>query len=442
MSVLIKIIMKRIQIIVSGNIPNAEFREYILKEAFNRDITGYVQNPGSGKVEIIAEGKEEELRAFISQINITSPPIYITECNITWQDTKGEFNEFEILKGELNEEVHERGEFTRIALQNESATLDLIRSSVMDSEYVRTRIERVRYLFRFETLSSYIAISEITFANKGNEYIGVIKYDLGEYKPFLKITDSNGECLEFAKAREAGKNGNSDYLINIYLPYNRELKPKYRRTLTFENFSPYSCNDESQKYENANYLRFHFEMPDEINSYVVIEAAEHFDFDDYLEVIDQDGEVIEDNVMSLAEEIRFVSSRSGKRAYFSFKGDGSKRILRITHRHDVHKRLLNWIRVGLVLGVLSAVFIPIGLIYSFGNGFLNNSGLFITYPVFVITTLVIIKGWLFLKDLDSELENLNFYYILLVTILVLELIGIFMFSVLLQGMCPLFGNCN
>ncbi len=36
----------------------------------------------------------------------------------------------------------------------------------MAEEYVKTKIERVRYLFKFETLSSYTAISEITFASQ------------------------------------------------------------------------------------------------------------------------------------------------------------------------------------------------------------------------------------------------------------------------------------
>ncbi|WP_286880440.1 hypothetical protein, partial [Proteiniphilum sp. UBA7639] len=162
----------------------------------------------------------------------------------------------------------------------------------MDEEYIRTKIERVRYLFSFETLSSYSAISEITFANEGNEYINIIKYDLGEYKPFLKISDSNGEFLEFAKAREAELENCSDYLINIYLPQGRELKPQCRRTITFQNFSPSSNNREKSEYENPTYVMFLFEMVDQVNSYIIIEAAENFDFHDYVDVVDQNGVVI------------------------------------------------------------------------------------------------------------------------------------------------------
>ncbi|MDN7025467.1 hypothetical protein FGU65_11285 [Methanoculleus sp. FWC-SCC1] len=313
----------------------------------------------------------------------------------------------------------------------------------MAEEYVKTKIERVRYLFRFETLSSYTAISEITFSNEDTECINIIQYDLGEYKPFLKITDTNGELLEFAKAQEAGREGCSDYLINIYLPQNRELKPRSRRTITFQNFSPSSNDDEEAKYENAKYVRFHFEMADQVNSYVIIEAAEHFDFDDTVDIVDRDGaELDKDELMRLVRERVLVGHKSGRRAYLSFKGDAAKRTLRVTHRHDVPKRLLNWIRVGLAFGGISAFFLPVGLFYSFNNGLLNDSSLFVTYPVFVITTLVIIKGWLFLKDLDRDLEFYNKVYIALVAILIVELIGIFTLSFLVHGACPWLGNCN
>jgi len=307
----------------------------------------------------------------------------------------------------------------------------------MAEEYIKTKIERVRYLFRFERLSSYTAISEITFANEGNECINIIKYDLGEYKPFLKITDTNGDFLEFSKAQEAGQEGCSDYLINIYLSKDRELKPQCRRTITFQNFSPSSNNNEGSKYENAKYVVFHFEMADQVNSYVIIESAEYFDFDDVVDIVDQDGVELEEyELKEIVKESVLIGHKGGRRAYLSFKGDTSKRTLRIVHSHFVPNRLSNWIKVGLYFGVLSAISLPIGIYYSFINGFLNYSGIFVTYPIFVITILVIIKGWLFLKDLDSQLEAYNKMYIALVTILMIELSLIFVLSLLVHGACP------
>ncbi|UUX92274.1 hypothetical protein [Methanoplanus endosymbiosus] len=166
---------------------------------------------------------------------------------------------------------------------------------------------------------------------------------------------------------------------------------------------------------------------------------EHFDFDDYLDAVDQKRDLLgKSDFKALCEKTNFVSHRCGGRAYFLFEGDGSEYTLRITRHHKVHKRLLGWICTGLFLGITSVVIIPLGLFYSYNNGFLENSGLFITYPVFVISTLVIIKGWLFLKDVDSSLEKFNWGYVFLVAILVVELIAIFIFSILKHGASPLF----
>ncbi len=63
-------------------------------------------------------------------------------------------------------------------------------------------------------------------------------------------------------------------------------------------------------------------------------------------------------------------------------------------------------------------------------GAIDNLNAFVTYPVFVITTLIVIKGWLFLKDLDDKLERYNAEYIALVVVLIFELIGVFATSCL------------
>lgn len=84
---------------------------------------------------------------------------------------------------------------------------------------------------------------------------------------------------------------------------------------------------------------------------------------------------------------------------------------------------------------MSALLIPAGLLCSLGNG-VAGLNVFVTYPVFVITTLIVIKGWLFLKDLDSQLERYNAAYIVLVALLIIELVSIFVVSCLMNGTGP------
>jgi len=114
--------MKRAHIIVDGYVQKNGFREYVHKETFDTGISGYVKNLDTGKVEIIAEGREEALQTLITRINITHYPIAVTECNVTWQEATGEFKKFEIIRGDIQEEIFERIDYAGTIMHE---TLDI-----------------------------------------------------------------------------------------------------------------------------------------------------------------------------------------------------------------------------------------------------------------------------------------------------------------------------
>ena len=114
--------MKRAHIIVDGYVQKNGFREYVHKETFDNGISGYVKNLDTGKVEIIAEGREEALQTLITRINITHYPIAVTECNVTWQKATGEFKKFEIIRGDIQEEIFERIDYAGTIMHE---TLDI-----------------------------------------------------------------------------------------------------------------------------------------------------------------------------------------------------------------------------------------------------------------------------------------------------------------------------
>jgi len=109
-------LMKRIHIIVDGYVQKVGFREYVHKETFDKGISGYVKNLDSGKVEIIAEGRKEDLQTLIHRINITHYPIAVTECNVTWQEATGGFKKFEIIRGDIQEEIFERIDYAGVKM--------------------------------------------------------------------------------------------------------------------------------------------------------------------------------------------------------------------------------------------------------------------------------------------------------------------------------------
>ncbi|MDD3932512.1 acylphosphatase [Methanoculleus sp. UBA303] len=103
--------MKRFSAVAAGRVQRVGFREHVYKETFDKDISGYVKNLDIGEVEIVAEGSEEDLRALINRINIVRYPIAVKSFTIKWQEATGEFTTFEIIRGDLQEELFERVDF-------------------------------------------------------------------------------------------------------------------------------------------------------------------------------------------------------------------------------------------------------------------------------------------------------------------------------------------
>jgi acylphosphatase len=103
--------MKRFSAVAAGRVQRVGFREHVYRETFNKDISGYVKNLDNGEVEIVAEGSEEDLRALVDRINIIRYPIAVKSFTIKWQEATGEFTSFEIIRGDLQEELFERVDF-------------------------------------------------------------------------------------------------------------------------------------------------------------------------------------------------------------------------------------------------------------------------------------------------------------------------------------------
>ena len=93
-------------------------------EAFEWNISGYVMNLKNGEVEIVAEGSEEDLREFIDAINITQRPIVVRSFTVRWEEATGEYADFEIIRGEIQEELFERMDYAGNVLHSMDMKFD------------------------------------------------------------------------------------------------------------------------------------------------------------------------------------------------------------------------------------------------------------------------------------------------------------------------------
>ena len=88
--------MKRAHVVYSGNVQGVGFRYTAQDIAMKVGLTGWVKNLVDGKVEITAEGKEEDIKEFLDEISKGQLGRYIAGTEISWEKPAKEFDGFDI----------------------------------------------------------------------------------------------------------------------------------------------------------------------------------------------------------------------------------------------------------------------------------------------------------------------------------------------------------
>jgi acylphosphatase len=85
--------LKSVHALFSGRVQGVGFRYTARELALEQDLTGWVRNLGDGRVELVAEGDEPSLKAFISRIEET---FSISNSEIYWEPATGVFRSFTV----------------------------------------------------------------------------------------------------------------------------------------------------------------------------------------------------------------------------------------------------------------------------------------------------------------------------------------------------------
>ena len=88
--------MIRVQIIVSGRIQGVFFRNNTQKKAQELGLVGWVRNLLSWKVEVLCEGRKEQIEQLIKWLNSGPRLAKVKDVKIEYGDATGEFNKFDI----------------------------------------------------------------------------------------------------------------------------------------------------------------------------------------------------------------------------------------------------------------------------------------------------------------------------------------------------------
>jgi acylphosphatase len=90
--------MKQAHILVSGRVQGVFYRANTRKKALELGLTGWVRNLRDGRVEIVAEGKESDLRKLIAWGHEGSPMASVIDAAVEWKEYTGEYTTFSIAR--------------------------------------------------------------------------------------------------------------------------------------------------------------------------------------------------------------------------------------------------------------------------------------------------------------------------------------------------------
>jgi len=87
---------KRVHLLISGLVQGVFFRASTWAKAQKLELTGWVTNLRSGQVEIVAEGKDKDIKQLINWTRKGSTSAEVRSVEIDWEEYVGEFNSFKI----------------------------------------------------------------------------------------------------------------------------------------------------------------------------------------------------------------------------------------------------------------------------------------------------------------------------------------------------------
>ncbi len=87
---------KRAQVFYAGRVQGVGFRFGAREVACGFEVTGFVRNLHDARVELTAEGEQQEVEQFLQSIQASHLGSYIRHTDVNWLDATGEFKGFEI----------------------------------------------------------------------------------------------------------------------------------------------------------------------------------------------------------------------------------------------------------------------------------------------------------------------------------------------------------
>jgi len=89
--------MKRVHLIICGDVVGVGFRAWVLRQAQDNHLNGWVKNRDDKTVELVAEGEKAVLEKFIIGCKKGPDVAWVKHVDIKWLPASGEFLDFAVV---------------------------------------------------------------------------------------------------------------------------------------------------------------------------------------------------------------------------------------------------------------------------------------------------------------------------------------------------------
>ncbi len=121
-----KAMQVRAVITAKGEVQRVGYRDAVERIARKMKLTGFIENIKPYDVRIICEGNKAIIDSFIRQINIKEYPIDVEHLDVNFEDATGEYEYFEIKRGDMAEELGERLDIARAEMTKMTQKQDVM----------------------------------------------------------------------------------------------------------------------------------------------------------------------------------------------------------------------------------------------------------------------------------------------------------------------------
>ena len=86
----------RVRARVSGRVQGVGFRYFVLRQAQELRLKGWVRNLRGGEVELVAEGPRAELEQFLKAVRAGPPMAWVESVKTDWLEPRGDLGGFDL----------------------------------------------------------------------------------------------------------------------------------------------------------------------------------------------------------------------------------------------------------------------------------------------------------------------------------------------------------